>query len=103
MGRLEFSFASQFAICPAPRQQRTADQGDEVDWAWGGMADDLEKMDALRAIRDILVEQLVRLEQLGDSRSAAELSPAIERLNGRLGEQPSEEEIQRLRRKYFTH
>lgn len=65
------------------------------------MADDLEKMDALRAVRDILVEQLVRLEQLGDSRSAAELSAAVERLNGRLGEAPSEEEIRRLRRKYF--
>lgn len=67
------------------------------------MADDLEKMDALRVIRDVLVEQLVHLEQLGDMRSAAELSPAIERLNGRLGETPSEDEIQRLRRKYFTN
>lgn len=65
------------------------------------MADDHARMEGLRAIRAALIEQLLRLEQFGEMRGAAELSPAIEHLNRVLGDEPSEEEIDRLRRNYF--
>lgn len=65
------------------------------------MSEDLDRMSEIRAIRDTLVEQLIRLERLGEGRTAADLSPAVERLNAQLGEAPSEEEIERLRRNYF--
>lgn len=68
------------------------------------MADDINiNDDALRAVRDALVAQLVRLEQLGEGLSANELSLVIDRLNNRLGEAPSEEEIERLRRNLFMN
>lgn len=53
------------------------------------MTEDLERLEAVRAIRDALVKQMVRLDQLGESRTATDLSPAIERLNCQLGEAPS--------------
>lgn len=65
------------------------------------MAEDLDRMKELRAIRDTLAGQLLRLETLGENRVATDLSAAIERLNLALGEGPSEEEIARLRRNYF--
>jgi hypothetical protein len=67
------------------------------------MIDDQDKLSALRAIRDQLVEQLFRLEQLDQTRVAADLNPAIERLNLLLGETPSAEEIERLRSKFFMN
>lgn len=67
------------------------------------MAEDIERLQAVRAIRDTLVEQMLRLDQLGDSRTAADLSPAIDRLNRELGETPSDEEIERLRRNLFMN
>ncbi|MGV1681721.1 hypothetical protein [Sphingopyxis sp. NJF-3] len=67
------------------------------------MAEDIERLQAVRAIRDTLVEQMLRLDQLGDSRTAADLSSAIDRLNRELGEAPSEEEIERLRRNLFMN
>jgi len=67
------------------------------------MTGDLDRMDALRAIRDRLVEQLILLERLGETRAAAELNPAIERLNMLLGEPSDPEEIERLRRKFFMN
>lgn len=67
------------------------------------MAEDIERLQAVRAIRDTLVEQMLRLDQLGDSRTAAELSSAIDRLNRVLGETPSDEEIERLRRNLFMN
>lgn len=67
------------------------------------MTDDQDKLSALRAIRDRLVEQLFRLEQLDQTRVAADLNPAIERLNLLLGEVPSAEEIERLRSKFFMN
>ena len=67
------------------------------------MAEDIQRLQAVRAIRDALVEQMLRLDQLGDSRTAADLSPAIDRLNRELGETPSEEEIERLRRNLFMN
>ena len=67
------------------------------------MAEDIERLQAVRAIRDALVEQMLRLDQLGDSRAAADLSPAIDRLNRELGETPSDEEIERLRRNLFMN
>jgi len=70
---------------------------------WCRMIDDQDKLSALRAIRDQLVEQLFRLEQLDQTRVAADLNPAIERLNLLLGETPSAEEIERLRSKFFMN
>ncbi|MGL3822870.1 hypothetical protein [Sphingopyxis sp. R3-92] len=67
------------------------------------MANDPETMKTLRAIRDALVGQLIQLDELGETRAAADLSPAVERLNRRLGDAPSEEEAERLRRKYFMN
>lgn len=67
------------------------------------MANDPETMKTLRAIRDTLVGQLIQLDELGETRAAADLSPAVERLNRRLGDTPSEEEAERLRRKYFMN
>lgn len=65
------------------------------------MIDDIEQQRAVRAIRDALVEQLLRLDQLGDLRAAADLSLVIERLNKQLGEVVSDAEIERLRRNLF--
>lgn len=65
------------------------------------MAKDFDRVTELRAIRDVLVGQLVRLEALGEGRTATDLSTAIERLNQLLGEAPSAEEFERLRRNYF--
>lgn len=67
----------------------------------GSLASDPDKLKAIRAVRDILVEQLFRLEEMDETRTAADLSPAIERLNVQLGEAPDEDEIERLRRHYF--
>ena len=67
------------------------------------MAEDIERLRAVRAIRDTLVEQMLRLDKLGDSRTAADLSPAIDRLNRELGEVPNDEEIERLRRNLFMN
>jgi len=93
-------------VCYLPRASPSAVgcPGQEVDDAWGAMADDINiNDDALRAVRDALVAQLVRLEQLGEGWSANELSLVIDRLNNRLGEAPSEEEIERLRRNLFMN
>lgn len=67
------------------------------------MADDINSTEALRAVRDALVEQLLRLEQLNEGWSANDLSLVIDRLNSRLGEAPSEEEIERRRRNLFMN
>jgi len=67
------------------------------------MTEDIERLQVVRAIRDALVEQMLRLDQLGESRTAADLSPAIDRLNRELGEAPSDEEIERLRRNLFMN
>ena len=65
------------------------------------MADTSEKLAALRDIRDTLAVQLRRLEELGETRAAADLSPAVERLNMLLGEEPDQGEIDRISGKYF--
>lgn len=67
------------------------------------MTEDLDRREALRAIRDRLVEQLVLLEGLGEMRTATDLNPAIERLNLLLGEPADPEEIERLRRTFFMN
>ena len=55
----------------------------------------------MRAIRDSLFKELIRLEHLGANWVANDLSLAIDRLNKLLGEVPSEEEVERLRRNLF--
>lgn len=65
------------------------------------MANDIETPATLRAIRDTLLEQLFRLDHLGESWIANDLSLVIDRLNKALGETPSEEEVERLRRNLF--
>lgn len=67
----------------------------------GGMADDIEKKEALRAIRDALVEQMVRLGALDEPWLVNDVSLAIDRINSRLGEAPSEADIERVRRNLF--
>ena len=67
------------------------------------MAEDIQRLQAVRAIRDALVEQMLRLDQLGDSRPAAVLSAPVDRLYRGLRGNPSEEEIERLRRNLFMN
>lgn len=74
------------------------------------MADDIENGEALRAIRDALTEQLLRLEQLGGfsvvgdlAWVAGDLSLVIDRINKQLGETPSEDDIERMRRNLFMN
>lgn len=74
------------------------------------MTDDIDTLQKLRAVRDTLIEQLLRLEQLGGFDAvgdlvwaAGDLSLAIERINKKLGEAPSEAEIEELRRKLFMN
>jgi hypothetical protein len=62
----------------------------------------LERMRALRAVRAALYEQLAILDQLGEMLAAIELNSAIELLNTQLGELTSDDEIQRLQRKYLS-
>lgn len=68
----------------------------------GRMAGDRKNGRAIRAVRDVLVEQLGVLDRLGERQAAIELNSAIEILNERLGEQTSPEEIARLQRGYFS-
>ncbi len=62
----------------------------------------LERARALRAVRASLYEQLAILDQLGEMLAAIELNSTIELLSTQLGEQTSDEEIQRLQRKYLS-
>lgn len=58
--------------------------------------------DALRAVRQILREQLAILDALGEAEAAIEINAGIEVLNLRLGEPPTAEEIEEMQRRYLS-
>lgn len=66
------------------------------------MAEKLEMDGALRAVRDALREQLAILDRLGESAAAIEVNAGIEILNERLGEQPTEAEIEQMQRRFLS-
>lgn len=66
------------------------------------MDNHLERISALRAVRDSLRVQLAILDQLDEAPAAIELNSTIELLNVQLDEQTSEEEILRLQRTYLS-
>ncbi len=71
----------------------------------GAMAMEIEaeKAAALRMVRDALLGELAVLDQLGEHKAAFALNAAIEMLNGRLSEPTSDEELRKLRARYFSN
>lgn len=67
------------------------------------MADEISRQASLREVRDTLRAQLTLLDELGEGDAAIEVNSAVEILNARLGELPSEEEIAALSRQYFSN
>jgi hypothetical protein len=66
------------------------------------MADTARHKQALRTARDILREQLVILDALGEAEAAIEINAGIEILNMRLGEDTNAEEIAALERRFLS-
>lgn len=67
------------------------------------MADSEQDKVAIRAVRDKLKVELAELDRLKIRMAAIEVNAAIEVLNGRLGEETSPEEIQKLQRRHLTN
>ena len=67
------------------------------------MADTEQDQIAIRAARDQLKVILAELDRLKIRMAANEVNAAIEVLNGRLGEETSPEEIQKLQRRHLAN
>lgn len=67
-----------------------------------GMADKLPNEDALRAVREILREQLAALDRLGEAEAAIEINAGIEILNMRLGEPTSPDDVEAMQRRFLS-
>lgn len=66
------------------------------------MIDTVEHKQALRTARDILREQLVILDALGEAEAAIEINAGIEILNARLGEATDADDIAALERRFLS-
>ena len=67
------------------------------------MADTEQDQIAIRAARDQLKVILAELDRLKIRMAANEVNAAIEVLNGRLGEETSPEEFQKLQRRLLAN
>lgn len=63
----------------------------------------IDKPEIVRAIRDLLVEQLRILDEIGEAEAAIELDSAIGILGKRLGDPSDSEAADRLHRRYFSN
>lgn len=66
------------------------------------MTDTVEYKQELRTARNILREQLVILDALGEAEAAIEINAGIEILNARLGEATNAEDIAALERCFLS-
>ena len=65
------------------------------------MTDEIANAEELRAIREVLIQQMARLAALDEPGLVNDLSLVIDRINKKLGEAPSEEDIARIQRNLF--
>lgn len=65
------------------------------------MTDEIANAEELRAIREVLIQQMARLAALDEPWLVNDLSLVIDRINKKLGEAPSEEDIARIQRNLF--
>lgn len=66
------------------------------------MSDKIQNKEALRAARDALRGQLAILDRLGEAQAAIDINSGIEILNGRLGEKPTAEDIEQMKRRLLS-